>query len=66
MAVQIWHKQCKCGNFMLDEYEICDDCLLSKYKLRGRYDSCDLEGLGHTYYTGEDVIIVLREAEKNK
>lgn len=59
-----WTKRCKCGNFIPDEYEICDWCLLDKYNLKGRRDSQDSMSLGPTYYTEEDVVTALRKAEK--
>lgn len=51
------NKKCKCGNFIRDEYDLCDNCLLKKYGL-------ELKGFHLEYYdilfTREDVIEALR------
>jgi len=54
-----WTKKCKCGNFIPDEYELCDYCLLKKYNL---YETSPwgYEGL----FSRKDVITALREAER--
>ena len=61
-----YNKQCKCGNFIPDEYDTCDSCLLSRYHLltKGKYDSSDPEGLGERYYPEPEVIRAIREAER--
>lgn len=55
-----------CGNWMPEEYDICDLCILRKYGLGvvGRYDSCGHSCQGEEYYLKEDVIAALRKAEK--
>lgn len=55
----------ECGNYIADEYDVCDRCMLSRYNLdqKSHYDSCDREGIGPIYYTEEDVIDALRKAE---
>ena len=56
-----WINKCVCGNFIPDDYVLCDSCLLKKYGLltKGRDD-----GYGNYAYEEEDVVDALRIAEK--
>lgn len=57
----------QCENFIPEEYDICDSCLLARYGLVGRFDSDDCDGMGPFYYEEDDVIESLRKAEyKNR
>jgi len=55
----------QCDNYIPDEYEVCDFCMIHKYKLFGKaeYDSQDYKGIGPRLYTEEQVIKALRLAE---
>ena len=53
--------KCKCGNFILDEYELCDYCLLSKYNLWPTGPDCSHQY--GTLYVEEDVLEAIRKAE---
>jgi len=57
-----WTKQCACGLFMPDEYDLCDQCVLRHYGLglKGRHDHCDQLGLGPTLFEEKDVVEALR------
>jgi len=54
-------KKCKCGYFIPDEYELCNYCLLKKYKLSEIGFSVGYDG---GLYRREDVLRALREAER--
>lgn len=53
-----------CGNYIPENYNICDHCMLRKYGLHDEehYDSEDREGLNPVFYS-EDVVTALRKAE---
>ncbi len=63
----VWTKQCNCENFIPDEHDKCDWCLLVDYKLidKRRLDSSDTIGLGPYYIEEEAVIKALHQAEGN-
>lgn len=54
-----WHKKCPCGNYIPNEYNRCDNCLLKDYGLQVR----DLEEYGE-FIDKEEGLRALREAEK--
>lgn len=56
-----WTKKCVCGNFIPDNYVLCNSCLLKKYGLltKGKNDE-----YGNYTYDEEDVVDALRIAEK--
>lgn len=59
-----WTKQCECRNFIPSEYKICDYCLLAKYGLENKGEYKDWRCVGQIYYTQEDIVEALRNAEK--
>lgn len=63
MKQERWTKECKCSNYIPDEYEVCDWCLLRKYDLtlKGKYH---YESMNESCYSEKDVVEALRKAEK--
>jgi len=63
-----WIRKCPiCKRYyIIGDYDMCRYCLLEKYNLQtlGRYDSCDIEGLGNIYYKEEDVLKAITRAER--
>lgn len=68
MRQEQWNKQCGCGNYIPDEYEVCDSCLLKRYGLlwKGKYDSSNPDCVGNPSYPEELVVKALRKAEQNE
>lgn len=60
----IWPKIPNTGGFIPDEYEICDFCLELKYRLETSTDSDDQWGFGTDYVKLDQVLAVIRKAEK--
>ena len=54
----------KCGNYTENKSGICDYCLMAKYNLEGRYDSCDQEGMGDRYINENHVLKILDKLEQ--
>ena len=54
----------KCGHYIPDEYEICDNCLLRKYSLWPSGPDCLV--MYGKFYREEDVLEALRKAEKHE
>jgi len=63
---KVWIKKCKCGNFIPDEYELCDNCLLKKYNLYPESIWFSNYGTSFQYFPEEEVIRALREAIGDK
>ena len=55
-----WTKKCVYGNFIPDNYVLCDSCLLNKYGLLSKRRGDDYGEI----YDEEDVVDALRRAEK--
>lgn len=56
-----------CGNYIPNEYELCDFHLLQKYGLRPHYigyDSPEEAEMAEGVYAEADVVRALREAER--
>ena len=63
---KLYWENAPCGNWMPEEQDICDTCVLRKWGLDpvGRFDSDDHRCMGTEYYDKEAVIAALRKAEK--
>jgi len=60
-----WTKKCKCGNFISDEYELCDYCLLQKYREELDFPISSY-GYFDNLYRCSNVVKALRKAEKHE
>lgn len=59
-----WTKQCACKNFIPDEHNQCDWCLLAKYNLLEKRYWDNPRGF-EPYYIEEDAVVeALRKAER--
>lgn len=59
---EVWTNRCRCGFFMPNGYELCDNCLLARFNLQPRHDSCDQIGLGPRSIDEDMVVAALRAA----
>jgi len=59
-----WFKKCKCGNYIPDEYEICDFCLIQKYSEELGMGISSY-GFFDVLYPKSNIVKALRKAEKN-